>query len=167
MTMTKGTSLRAYDYVNHPYDVVRSALHDDAKSMFIQATRSAATRAGSVAAGLQVNIGGVEVGAPIAITVYRVEDVESGPFDGPATCVELEWEAAERPGLFPLMSARLWAYPLSGTETQLDFDGTYRPPMGLVGAAIDAAVGHRIADASVHRFVTDVAAHLRTSLSAR
>ncbi|MBT8487438.1 MAG: hypothetical protein HKN72_15335 [Gemmatimonadetes bacterium] len=162
--MSRGKPIRAYDYVNHPYDTVRDALHDDAREIFLQATRSAASRAGSVAAGLRINVGGLEVATDIAITVYRVEDVDSGPLDGPATLVELEWEAAQRPGLFPLMKASLWAYALTGTETQLDFDGLYQPPLGLVGAAVDAAVGHRIAEASVHRFITDVASHLRTSL---
>lgn len=163
--MSNGRPIRAYDYVNHPYAGVRDALHDDARSLFVEATRAAASRANSVAAGLHVNVGGVEVGAEIAITVYQIEDVDKGPLDREATRVELEWEAARTPGLFPLMNGQLWAYALSGTETQLDFDGVYTPPLGLVGAAVDAAVGHRIAEASVHRFVTDVASHLRASLT--
>lgn len=162
--MSTGKPIRAYDYVNHPYETVRDALHDDAKSVFVRATRSAASRADSVAAGLQVRVAGLEVGADIAISVYQVDDVPNGPLGGAATRVELEWEAAERPGLFPLMKAHLWAYALTSTETQLDFDGTYQPPLGLVGAAMDAAIGHRIAEASVHRFVTDVASYLRSSL---
>lgn len=164
--MTNGRELRAYDYVNHPHQRVRDALHDDARAIFTEATKAAASRANSVAAGLHVNVGGIEVGAEIAITVYRVEDHERGPLDRPATRVELEWEAAKAPGLFPLMNGQLWAYALSATETQLDFEGVYRPPLGVVGAALDAAVGHRIAEASVHRFVTDVAAHLRQTLTA-
>ena len=114
-----------------------------------------------------MNIGGIEVGAEIEITVFTVEDIEKGPLDKPATRVELEWEAAKAPGLFPLMTGRLAAYALSGTETQLDFEGRYEPPLGLLGAAVDAAVGHRIAEASVHRFVTDVAVHMREKLAAR
>lgn len=164
--MSKGRPIRAYDYVNHPYATVRAALHEDARTLFVEATRSAASRAGSVAAGLHVNLGGLEVGAEIAVSVYRVDDVEKGPLGRPATLVELEWEAAKAPGFFPLMSARLWAYSLTATETQLDFEGVYEPPMGVVGAALDSAVGHRIAEASVHRFVTDVATHLRKSLAA-
>ena len=51
-------------------------------------------------------------------------------------------------------------------ETQLDFSGQYEPPLGAVGDAVDALVGHRIAEASVHRFVTDVARYLREHLAA-
>ena len=75
----------------------------------------------------------------------------------PATRLLLEWEAATKPGLFPLMKAELSIYPLTPTETQLDFLGLYEPPFGPVGKAMNAIVGHRIAEVSVHRFISDVA----------
>lgn len=80
------------------------------------------------------------------------------------TIVSLEWEAARAPRLFPLMKAELKVYPLTATETQLDFSGTYEPPLGLVGSAADALLGHRIAEATVHRFVTDIGHFLRQEL---
>ena len=63
------------------------------------------------------------------------------------------------------MQAELSIYPLTASETQLDFRGQYEPPLGVLGSAIDAAVGHRIAEAAVHRFVGDVADYLRRTLS--
>jgi len=36
---------------------------------------------------------------------------------------------------------------------------------GAVGKAMNAVIGHRIAEVSVHRFVSDVAAYLRQALS--
>jgi hypothetical protein len=62
------------------------------------------------------------------------------------------------------MTAELAVYPLTATETQLDFGGAYEPPMGAVGGALDAVVGHRVADASIHRFLSDVAHYLRDTL---
>ena len=56
-------------------------------------------------------------------------------------------------------------YPLTATETQLDVLGRYEPPMGVLGDAVDAVVGNRIAEASVHRFIADVATYLRTHLA--
>ena len=60
----------------------------------------------------------------------------------------LEWKAATMPRLFPLMKADLSIYPLTATETQLDFLGLYEPPFGTVGEAMNAIVGHRIAPLS-------------------
>jgi hypothetical protein len=65
------------------------------------------------------------------------------------------------------MEAELIVYPLSKEETQLELHGRYTPPLGAVGSALDSLIGHRVADASVHRFVTDVASLLRTELAAR
>jgi hypothetical protein len=62
------------------------------------------------------------------------------------------------------MNARIAVYPLTSTETQLDFGGSYDPPLGVLGSAIDAAVGCRVAEASEHRFVADVAQCLRQTL---
>jgi hypothetical protein len=77
----------------------------------------------------------------------------------------LEWETANMPSLFPLMKGELSIYPLTATETQLDFLGFYEPPFGAVGKAMNAIVGHRIAEVSVHRFISDVAGYLRLALA--
>jgi hypothetical protein len=51
----------------------------------------------------------------------------------PVTRLQLEWEAATMPRLFPLMKAELSLYPITATETQLDFKGLYEPPFGRLG----------------------------------
>ena len=63
------------------------------------------------------------------------------------------------------MSAELRVYPLSFTETQVELVGNYDPPMGALGTALDAVLGHRIAEASVHRFVRAIVERLRQDLA--
>jgi hypothetical protein len=46
----------------------------------------------------------------------------------------------------------------------LDFNGLYEPPLGPLGKAVNAIIGYRIAEASVHRFINDVAGYLRKTL---
>ncbi len=163
--MSKGSQIRSYDYVNHPYEQVRNALTGDARAVFQSATKAAASRARSVAAELRVNIAGIEVATDIAISVKNIEERVQGATSVPATCLQLEWEAANSPRLFPFMRAELSIYPLTATETQLDFSGLYEPPLGALGSAMNALIGHRIAEVSVHRFVTEVAGYLRTALA--
>jgi hypothetical protein len=162
--MAKGRAIRAFDYVNHPYDSVRDALRDDALDVFRSATRAAASRAHEVAVGLHVNLGALKIGTEIALTVAGITEEEGNSPANRRLLIDVEWEAAKAARLFPLMNGQLAAYPLSATETQLDFSGDYEPPFGIVGTAVDALVGHRIADASVHRFVVDVADYLRRTL---
>jgi hypothetical protein len=163
--MSSGREIRSYDYVNHPYERVRKALSQNALTVFQSATRAAASRAQSVAAELHVDVGGIGVKTDIKILVKSIEEKVADASSTAATRLLLEWEAATMPRLFPLMKAELSIYPLTATETQLDFSGVYEPPFGAVGKTMNAILGHRIAEVCVHRFVSDVAAYLRQALA--
>jgi hypothetical protein len=132
--------------------------------VFESATKTAANRARSVAAELRVNFAGIGVKTDIKIDVKSFHETAAGSVSMPTTRLKLEWEAAKMPRLFPLMKGELFMYPLTATETQLDFSGVYKPPFGSLGKAMNAIVGHRIAEASVHSFVSDVAGYLRQAL---
>jgi len=162
--MSRGREIHCYDYVNHPYEQVRGALSKDTPAVFQSATKAAASRAQSIASELRIEIGGVGIEADIRVSVKNIEAKDREGRSGPVTRLQLEWEAARMPRLFPLMKADLVIYPITATETQLDFKGLYEPPLGPLGKAINAIAGHRIAEASVHRFVTDVAEYLRNTL---
>jgi hypothetical protein len=162
--MSKGRAIRCYDYVNRPYQQVRDALTKNALAVFQSATKAAASRVRSVASELRVEIGGISVEADINIVVTDMEDKAAGVVSGPTSRLQLEWESATLPRLFPFMKADLSIYPLSASETQLDFSGAYSPPLGALGKAMDAVAGHRVAEAAVHRFLSDVAEYLRNTL---
>jgi hypothetical protein len=163
--MNTARNIRSYDYVNHPYDRVRDTLRKNAVAVFQSATKAAASRAESVAAELHVDFAGVGVKADVKIFLKGIEEKPADATSGASTRLLLEWEAATLPRLFPLMQGELSVYPLTSTETQLDFSGTYDPPFGALGKTINAIAGHRIAEASVHRFVNDVAGYLRHALA--
>ena len=165
--MSRPHELRSYDYVNRPYPVVRDALRDGLGGIFERATNGATGRAQALAAALKVDLGPFEVGTNVVIEVLGVEEREEGPVGRtPTTFITLRWKAARAAALFPSMEAELVVYPLAKNETQLELHGHYSPPLGAIGNALTSLVGHRIADASVHRFVTDVASFLRDELTA-
>lgn len=158
------SEIRCYDYVNHPYQRVRDRLSRDALSVFQAATKSAVSRAHTVATELHVDLGGLGIKADVNVSVRNIEErIDAIP--SPVTRLLLEWEAATMPGLFPFMKAELSIYPLTASETQLDFFGHYEPPFGAVGRAMNAIAGYRIAEVSVHRFIREVAEHLRATLT--
>jgi hypothetical protein len=162
--MSRRRQVRSYEYVNHPYEKVREALAEDPTRVFRSATKAAAFRADDLAAKLEVRIAGIDVGREIDVAVGVAHEAKAVALRPSHTVIPIEWKAAERPGLFPLMKGQLEIYPLTATETQLDFSGEYDPPLGVVGDAVDAVIGHRIAEASVQRFVADVGAYLRRAL---
>lgn len=165
--MAQRHELRAYEYVNRPYATVSEALRSDLGGIFGRATQGAASRAGTLAAHLKVELGGLEIGADVAIEVGEIQQTEAGAgHQPPQTKIPLRWKATKSAALFPQMEAELTLYPLSPEETQIDLHGHYTPPLGALGSAVDSLVLHRVADASVHRFVSDLATLLRAELSA-
>lgn len=163
--MTQGRSVRSFDYVNHPYPRVRDILASDAVTVFRAATQAAASRSRAVASALSVDIAGLEVSKEIDLAVKNVTERSGQGPSAPVTRLAIEWQAATAPALFPLMKAELAIYPLTATETQLDFSGSYEPPGGWLGSAVDTVLGRKIAEASVHRFVSQVAEYLREHLA--
>ncbi|MCA9704574.1 MAG: hypothetical protein KDK70_01855 [Myxococcales bacterium] len=157
--------IRCFEYVNAPYDRVAELVRRDPLALFRAATEVASTRAESVAVGLRVGVGGMEVGTEVAITIVGVHDEQPHGPSSRMTRVDLRWQAANHAAWFPTMEAALTLYPLSADETQVDLDGSYEPPGGILGAGADALVGHRIAEASVHRLVREVAQRLRAELA--
>jgi hypothetical protein len=154
--------LHVYEYVCRPFGEVRAALVDDAVRYFEPATEHAAERARNILNSLSVTVAGLEVGKRITIHVRSIQPRVEAPahMADEALRIDLEWEAETRPGLFPSMNATLLVYALSPTETQLDLRGTYVPPGGALGAAADRAIGHRVAQASVHRFLETIVQRL-------
>ena len=157
--------IRSYDYVNGAYARVREVLVADPLGIFRDATRSSAARAQSLAAELHVRIAGLDVATEVDIATGSITDNALGAFGVPVTELPVSWHALKNPQLFPLMKGILSISPLTSTETQVDFEGQYEPPLGTVGNALDNLVGRRIAEAAVQRFVADVAHHLRIRLT--
>lgn len=77
----------------------------------------------------------------------------------------LSWEATGTPGLFPRMDGELVSSTVGPDLTHLAFRGSYRPPLGVMGRALDRAVFHRVAETSVKRFVDRLAAAVTDRLA--
>ena len=72
----------------------------------------------------------------------------------------LRWEATgPGGGLFPVLDADLRLAP-DGDGSVLTLAGAYRPPLGPLGQALDRALLHRVATATVRSFLVRVAAQL-------
>jgi hypothetical protein len=76
---------------------------------------------------------------------------------GETAVLTLRWEViGPGAGLFPVLDADITLIPAGQEATLLRLDGSYRPPFGLLGAAIDRAIMNRVADATVRSFLTRV-----------
>ncbi len=162
--MSASHRLRFYGYVDRPYEAVRSLLRSRADEVLQRATNTASVRAKGIVARLQVGAAGIDVGVDVRIEVRPAPEERGVAGLPPITHVGITWKANEEAALFPSMSADLAVSPMTFAETRVEFEGTYRPPLAIAGQAVDAVVGHRVAEAAVHRFVNDVIEEIRREL---
>jgi hypothetical protein len=125
------------------------------------AEASAAAYDGAVTGLLRVGPAGLAAAKLVRVSlldpVYR----------GQVMTVGLRWEATgPAGGLFPVLDANLSIFPAQGEGTtggkaaRLALTGSYRPPLGRLGAALDQAVLHRVATATIRALVQNLAAAL-------
>jgi hypothetical protein len=81
------------------------------------------------------------------------------------TVVPMSWRATGPTALFPQLEADLEVAALGPGRTQIAVSARYRPPLGLVGKAVDRALLHRVAEATVKDFLDRVACSLPTLVS--
>jgi hypothetical protein len=73
----------------------------------------------------------------------------------------IRWEATGSAGsLFPVLDADIRLAPAGPHATVLTMAGAYRPPLGPVGKALDRALLHRVASATIREFIAQVAAQI-------
>ena len=162
--MSEPRSLRCYQYINRPYEQVRDVLRARPLEILARASKSASARTKELVANLSVSFGLVDVGVDVRTHLHGIREDEAVAGLSPVTRLDIGWEALDSPMAFPVMRAQLSIWPLTSTETQLEIEGEYRPPLGVVGKAIDAAIGNRIAEASVHRLLDDAVEQLKREI---
>ena len=132
------------------------------------AEASAAAYDGAVTGLLRVGPAGFATAKLVRVSlldpVYRDEVMTIG----------LRWEATgPAGGLFPVLDANISILPgqdegtADGKQTaRLALTGSYRPPLGRLGAALDQVALHRVATATIRALLQDVAAALTGSAPA-
>jgi hypothetical protein len=80
---------------------------------------------------------------------------------GFSTLLPIKWKAAGLARLFPVMEADIEIGGLGLERSQLSFNGRYRPPLSVLGQAVDRVLLHRVAEATMKDFLDRVAERLR------
>jgi hypothetical protein len=72
---------------------------------------------------------------------------------GPGLRILITWSDLSRPRLFPVLDGEIEINALGPDTTELAVRASYKPPFGAVGAKLDRAAMHHIAEASVTDFL--------------
>jgi hypothetical protein len=74
------------------------------------------------------------------------------------TRLPISWKATGPGRLFPSLEADLEVAGIGPSRTQLAIGAQYDPPMGSLGRALDRALFHRVAEATIKDFLDRVGA---------
>ena len=163
--MATDHTLRYFELIAATHERVADALRADAPGLFGRATRNAAAQAlNDNSVQLRARLGPIEVSSHVDIEIGPAQEQLSSPWGYPVTTFALRWHATRDAGLFPSMQAKLLVYPHSQRHTQLELEGTYDPPLGPLGDALDALGAHTLAERSVQSFLRDIAVQLEREL---
>ena len=148
--------IRYYLDLESPFDDVETALLAEPEAWVPGLARAAEDRGERLLA---------EVGFAVD-DEHRVDkqvEIEFGePYRIPAkTLLPMAWRATGAEQLFPSLDADLEVAAMGPSRTQLSVSACYRPPGGVVGRAIDRALLHRVAEATVKDFLDRVGETLR------
>ena len=100
------------------------------------------------------------VGVPGLSKLVRVQVRELAWTDR-SVGLAIRWEASgPGGGLFPVLDADITMAPFGEQVTLLALAGAYRPPLGAMGAALDRAILHRVASATIRAFLAQVAGRI-------
>ena len=104
-----------------------------------------------------------DVGLRVAgVSIHKRVTVELGEPEkkGEWTNVPISWKATFPEQLFPVLVGRLELVPVEKKLTRLTVSGMYEPPLGRLGALIDDAIMHSVAEATVREVTESIARQL-------
>jgi hypothetical protein len=140
--------------------VIVHAHFDAARASLAQLAASGALFGSAQDAYGGTTAGIARVGVAGISKLVRVQACElAGTADSAGLAIR--WEAAgSSSGVFPVLDADLRLAPAGEQLTLLTLTGSYRPPFGRAGEAVDRAVMRRVAAATVRNFLASMAAVL-------
>jgi hypothetical protein len=98
--------------------------------------------------------------APGVSRLVRVRFTEPAYLDGVMT-VGLRWEATGvTGGLFPALDADIRISAQEGESVTVTLTGSYRPPLGMLGAELDRLLLRAVATATIRTLLARIAATL-------
>jgi len=90
----------------------------------------------------------------------RIEVGDAVSVPSTTTTLPITWKAKRGARAFPQLDADIEIAALGARRTQLSMSARYRPPLGVIGRALDKALLHRVAEATVKDFLDRVGERL-------
>lgn len=134
-------------HIDQPVQTCSAALERGPRTWFPRLQADNASDVGLRLAGISVRK---------RVTVQLGEPEKKGDW----TNVPISWKATFPEQLFPVLVGRIELVAVDREVTRLTVSGMYEPPLGRLGALIDDAVMHSVAEATVREVTESIAKQL-------
>lgn len=125
-----------------------TAWHRMLVHLFVDGLQDVSMEAFASGRQLLIRAGGAGLSKKVQVQVLQAY------VENDALVVPLRWVATGPTGaLFPQLDGNLEIVKVSAEESRLQLVGSYRPPLGEVGAGLDRAVMHRVAQSTFRGFL--------------
>ena len=154
--------IRYYAEIDAPAEAVTAALLDGPDAWLPGLAKAAGDRGEELLVEVGFGSERCRLECEVELTVRR-------PIVFPSrTTLPISWKPRGHRHLLPELEADVEVAPLGEHHTQLSISARYQPPLGALGKALDRALLHRVAEATVKDFLDGVARRLTTApISAR
>lgn len=155
--------VQLYNAVGEPFDKIREVLIGRGVTSLDAPRRLAIDWLHEGEAKLEVEMGGLHLAKEV---VFRVSDYVDVPGRLPMGRLQMSWEPVEQTDLYPVVTADLEIEPIDDDRTMVSLLASYDPPLGRIGAIVDRVAMHRVAQAALGRFFSNLLHEIRESMQA-
>jgi hypothetical protein len=152
--------VQLYNAIGEPFDRVREVLAARSLRSLEAPRRLAMDWLHEGEARLEVELAGLHLMKEVCFRVSYYMDV---PGRLPMGRLQLSWESVEHADVYPIVTADLEIEPIDNNRTMVSLLASYDPPLGRLGAIVDRVAMHRVAEAALGRFFTDLVRDLRAA----
>lgn len=135
-----------FSHVPRPFEEVNARFLSLKEGAVAHAAEHAYEAGEAVRAEVKVG-GGFKLSKEVLVTLHPHNQSPTG------TVVPVSIHARGARSLFPGFEGEIEIAALGASLTQVGLRGTYRPPLGFVGSAIDRLLLHRVAEAAIKDLV--------------
>ncbi len=146
--------IRYYLELDVPLDEVGRVLFADPSSWVPGVVRETDDRAQRLMTEVGFDVGDTRIDKEVEVDVGTPQVFPS------KTLLPISWAPRGSERLLPQLDADIEIAPLGSGRTQLSMSARYRPPLGMVGKALDKALLHRVAEATIKDFLDRTAGRL-------
>ncbi|MBU1227825.1 MAG: hypothetical protein KJ698_11535 [Actinobacteria bacterium] len=125
--------------IETPYERVRDRLRDEAAALFGGAGPPLRTT-------LAARLRGTEISRDVTVEIIGYDEPHA---EAVGAHLMFSADAALHGELFPHLEARIDAIPVADERTSLALIATYKPPLGVIGGAVDTLGLHHLAEHSL------------------